>query len=151
MIKLTDLIQQAVEAMKNPDTSDLLAPSFVVGDTYNVDKTLDQITTLPCVIFMQPVTGSYAVRGASLVRLSDVLIAVAIDRAHVDEGGEEVNDQEETLHPLAIELLRCINNVKGLTVPGSVRWQFTTGRYDRGMSLVTLSFTTEHIAISSIC
>ena len=150
-MKLTDLVEQATQAMRNPLTGELLNPTFVVGDAYNIDKTLDNVTTLPCVLYMQPVTGSYVIRGASVVRLSDVIIAVAVEREHVDEDGEAVNDQEELLHPLVIELLRRINAVPELSVPGSVRWQFTTGKYDRGMSVVAMSFTLEYIVNASIC
>ena len=97
-MKLTELIEQATQAMRNPLTGELLNPTFIVGDAYNIDKTLDTVNALPCVLYMQPVTGSYAIRGASVVRLSDVIIAVAVEREHVDEGGEAVNDQEELLH-----------------------------------------------------
>lgn len=150
-MKLTELVEQATQAMRNPSTGELLNPTFLVGDSYNIDKTLDNVTTLPCVLYMQPVTGSYAIRGASVVRLSDVIIAVAVEREHVDEGGESVNDQEELLHPLVIELLRRISAIPELSVPGSVRWQFTTGKYDRGMSVVAMSFTLEYTVNASIC
>lgn len=150
-MKLTELIEQATQAMRNPSTGELLNPTFIVGDAYNIDKTLDTVNALPCVLYMQPVTGSYAIRGASVVKLSDVIIAVAVEREHLDEGGEAVNDQEELLHPLVIELLRRISAIPELSVPGSVRWQFTTGRYDRGMSVVAMNFTLEYIVNASIC
>lgn len=150
-MKQTDLIEQAANAMRSPLTGELLNPTFIVGDAYNIDKTLDNVTTLPCVLYMQPVTGSYAIRGASVVRLSDVIIAVAVEREHVDEDGEAVNDQEELLHPLVIELLRRISAIPELSVPGQVRWQFTTGKYDRGMSVVAMSFTLEYTVNASIC
>ena len=150
-MKLTELIQQAAEAMRDPSTGELLNPTFLVGDSYNINKTIDNVTALPCVLYMQPVTGSYVIRGASVVRLSDVIIAVAIKRAHVDEGGDAINDQEEALHPLVIELVRRIVAIPELSVPGSVRWQFTTGGYDEGMSVVAMNFTLEYIVNASIC
>ena len=37
-MKLTDLVEQATQAMRNPSTGELLNPTFVVGDAYNIDN-----------------------------------------------------------------------------------------------------------------
>ena len=129
-----------------------IKPAFYVGSIERLNADLQQVTTFPAVLFIQPISGKYSILNTVITKQPNVLIWFALqNKSKLHRTGSEVNTDEETAHGYVVEFIKQYNKSGKFKQLTEVDWSFTVDQTDKNLTFVALQFNCKEIDGFSIC